>query len=84
MSGRVAVVTGANRGLGYHIAMQIIASGLFETVILACRLRGCSAIQWNSPVLLQMKATMFLTGDCVSRLDCREQSEMLSAFQSWG
>ena len=33
----VAVVTGANKGVGYHIAAQLVASNLFSTVILACR-----------------------------------------------
>lgn len=36
-AGRVAVVTGANKGIGYHIAASLIASKLFGTVILACR-----------------------------------------------
>jgi NAD(P)-dependent dehydrogenase (short-subunit alcohol dehydrogenase family) len=29
----VAVITGANKGIGYHIAEQIIASGKFGRVI---------------------------------------------------
>ena len=37
---RVAVVTGANKGVGYHIAKQLVASKLFSTVILACRDAG--------------------------------------------
>ena len=39
-SQRVAVVTGANKGVGFHIAEQIVKSGLFGTVILACRDAG--------------------------------------------
>eukprot|EP00560_Eucampia_antarctica_P003381 CAMPEP_0197832416 /NCGR_PEP_ID=MMETSP1437-20131217/14667_1 /TAXON_ID=49252 ORGANISM="Eucampia antarctica, Strain CCMP1452" /NCGR_SAMPLE_ID=MMETSP1437 /ASSEMBLY_ACC=CAM_ASM_001096 /LENGTH=293 /DNA_ID=CAMNT_0043435791 /DNA_START=121 /DNA_END=1002 /DNA_ORIENTATION=+ len=35
--GRVAVVTGGNKGIGYHIALQLASSGLFEHVILGCR-----------------------------------------------
>lgn len=35
--GRVAVVTGANKGIGYCIAQSLVQSGLFGTVILACR-----------------------------------------------
>ena len=34
---RVAVVTGANKGIGYFIALQLGLSGLFSKVILACR-----------------------------------------------
>jgi NAD(P)-dependent dehydrogenase (short-subunit alcohol dehydrogenase family) len=41
----VAVVTGANKGVGYHIAAQLVASNLFGTVVLACRdpARGLAA-----------------------------------------
>eukprot|EP00928_Gymnodinium_smaydae_P021378 TRINITY_DN18333_c0_g1_i1.p1 TRINITY_DN18333_c0_g1~~TRINITY_DN18333_c0_g1_i1.p1 ORF type:complete len:292 (+),score=7.58 TRINITY_DN18333_c0_g1_i1:56-877(+) len=35
--GRVAVVTGANKGVGYCIAKQLLDSGQFARVILACR-----------------------------------------------
>ena len=34
---RVAVVTGANKGIGYCIAQSLVQSGLFGSVILACR-----------------------------------------------
>ena len=36
-SGRVVVVTGANKGIGYHIAAQLLASRQFERIILGCR-----------------------------------------------
>lgn len=35
--GRVAVVTGSNKGIGFFIALQLGLSGLFQNVILACR-----------------------------------------------
>jgi carbonyl reductase 1 len=35
--GRVAVVTGSNKGIGYYIALQLGCSGLFQHIILACR-----------------------------------------------
>jgi carbonyl reductase 1 len=34
---RVAVVTGANKGIGYFIALQLGLSGLFSKIILGCR-----------------------------------------------
>jgi len=36
-AGRVAVVTGSNKGIGFFIALQLGLSGLFQNVILACR-----------------------------------------------
>ncbi len=39
-SQRVAVVTGANKGVGLHIADQLVKSDLFGTVILGCRDAG--------------------------------------------
>ncbi len=36
-SSRVAVVTGANKGIGYFIALQLGLSGLFSKIILGCR-----------------------------------------------
>jgi carbonyl reductase 1 len=46
-AGRVAVVTGANQGIGFYIALQLGLSGKFAHVILACRsaTKGQEAIQ---------------------------------------
>ena len=42
---RIAVVTGANKGIGYFIALQLGLSGLFSDIILGCRdsTRGTTA-----------------------------------------
>jgi carbonyl reductase 1 len=42
---RVALVTGANQGIGFHIAKQLVQSGLFGTVVLGCRdaVKGAAA-----------------------------------------
>jgi len=43
---RIAVVTGANKGIGYFIALQLGLSGLFSDIILGCRdsTRGATAM----------------------------------------
>ena len=55
-AGRVAVVTGANKGVGYHIAKSLIASKLFGAVVLACRDadRGMAAAQEMGGVFMPL------------------------------
>ncbi|CAJ1946216.1 unnamed protein product [Cylindrotheca closterium] len=54
---RVAVVTGANKGIGYFIALQLGMSGLFSNIILGCRdvQRGTTAAN-QIQALVQSKA----------------------------
>eukprot|EP00584_Thalassiosira_punctigera_P010931 CAMPEP_0172545250 /NCGR_PEP_ID=MMETSP1067-20121228/15207_1 /TAXON_ID=265564 ORGANISM="Thalassiosira punctigera, Strain Tpunct2005C2" /NCGR_SAMPLE_ID=MMETSP1067 /ASSEMBLY_ACC=CAM_ASM_000444 /LENGTH=276 /DNA_ID=CAMNT_0013331957 /DNA_START=168 /DNA_END=998 /DNA_ORIENTATION=- len=46
-STRVAVVTGANKGIGYHVAESLARSGKFSDVVLGCRSeeRGAAAVR---------------------------------------
>jgi len=54
---RIAVVTGANKGIGYFIALQLGLSGLFSNIILGCRdiQRGTTAAN-QIQALVQGKA----------------------------
>ena len=56
MSSRVAVVTGANKGVGFHVAQQLVASGVFGTVVLGCRnpARGAEAAEATGGVFLPL------------------------------
>lgn len=46
LSGRVAVVTGANSGIGFHTTKELIAHG--ATVVMACRNRSAAEAAANS------------------------------------
>uniref|UniRef100_A0A7S1Z725 Carbonyl reductase n=1 Tax=Ditylum brightwellii TaxID=49249 RepID=A0A7S1Z725_9STRA len=53
-SNRIALVTGANKGIGFYIALQLAMSGLFSHIILGCRdaTRGQTAV---SDIVSQLK-----------------------------
>lgn len=81
-AGRVAVVTGANKGVGYFIALQLGMSGLFEHIILGCRdpSRGQAALSSLQPLLPSKVRASFLPltiGDHASHVQFREQLESL-------
>lgn len=46
IEGRIAVVTGSNKGIGFFIALQLATSGLFSNILLGCRdqVRGQKAV----------------------------------------
>jgi carbonyl reductase 1 len=64
-TGRVAVITGANKGIGYFIALQLGLSGLFQHILLGCRdtTRAASAV---ASIQAQLLAAASLTGDSSS------------------
>lgn len=78
--GRVAVVTGSNKGIGFFIAVQLGLSGLFENIILACRdqSRGLTAVQDVSKAIGN-KATVsyapLTLGDHESHVSFRQKME---------
>ena len=78
--GRVAVVTGSNKGIGFFIALQLGLSGLFKNVILACRdeQRGQAAAQEMGKTIGD-KATVsyapLTLGDHASHVAFRDKME---------
>ena len=61
--GRVAVVTGANQGIGFYIALQLGLSGKFGHVILACRnaTKGQEAMQAMQELLTSHSSSTSLS-----------------------
>jgi NAD(P)-dependent dehydrogenase (short-subunit alcohol dehydrogenase family) len=83
----VAVITGANKGIGYHIAEQIIASGKFGRVIVVSEgvdHHGWDRITWP-PLQRFVKHDVRLVRHRVTGWDsyasacCRELSLLLAA-----
>jgi carbonyl reductase 1 len=72
-AGRIAVVTGANKGIGYFIAMQLALSGLFESVIIACRdatraADAVKALQAKVPDTVKIIPESLTVGDTESHI----------------
>ena len=69
--GRIAVVTGSNKGIGYFIALQLGLSGLFQHVLLACRdtnraNEAAAAIQAQVPASVKISSLPLTLGDAAS------------------
>ena len=54
---RIAVVTGANKGIGFHIPLQLASCGQFTTVLIGCRnnSRGQKAVEEINQAMQEMK-----------------------------
>jgi carbonyl reductase 1 len=78
---RIAVVTGANKGIGFYIALQLGLSGLFTHIILGCRdaTRGALAskdIQKQVTDKVTVHSVPLTIGDHQSHLDfCKRMDE---------
>ena len=58
---RTAIVTGSNKGIGFHIALQLAKSNLFSNIILACRdeKRGLEAQEFIQNELLSSSSSSY-------------------------
>jgi carbonyl reductase 1 len=78
---RVAVVTGANKGIGFYIALQLGLSGLFSNIIIGCRdaVRGAIAsqeIQQHLADSVSVQAVVLTIGDHQSHSEfCKRMEE---------
>lgn len=78
--GRVAVVTGANKGIGYFIALQLALSGLFREIVLGCRdvnraKEAVDSIQAQLPSTVKVSSYPFVLGDTESHNAFAKQME---------
>lgn len=70
-AGRVAVITGSNKGIGFYIALQLGLSGLFEHLVLACRdtARATAAVeqlQNQLPKTVKVQSQSLILGETAS------------------
>lgn len=79
-AGRVALVTGSNKGIGFFIALQLGLSGMFQDVILACRdpARGQAAVKDMSKQVgsaARISYAPLVLGDAASHASLKERME---------
>lgn len=79
-AGRVAVVTGSNKGIGFFVALQLGMSGMFQSVILACRdvVRGQDAVEKIQKVVggtVNVSYAPLTLGDHQSHVTLKEKME---------
>ena len=77
--GRIALVTGANKGVGYHIAAQLAACGLFRRVVLGCRSleRGRAAARELNGETVKVDVVKVDVADLESCAECAEIVESM-------
>lgn len=78
--GRVAVVTGSNKGIGYFIALQLGLSGLFEHICLACRdvqraQAAVESLQAQLPPEIKVSSAALTLGDTESHKELAQTLE---------
>lgn len=78
--GRIAVVTGANKGIGFAIALQLGLSGIFSRVILGCRnvVRGEEAAEAMNQIAAgkaQFSSFPLVIGDANSHTEFQKRME---------
>ena len=76
--GRIAVVTGSNKGIGYFTALQLGSSGLFQYIILACRDQN-RAIDAVESIRQQLPRNVFVQSEQLTIGD--ESSHSAFAFK---
>ena len=79
-AGRVAVVSGSNKGIGFCVALQLGLSGQFQHIILACRDAGRAAsavqsMQAELPSSVRVEAVPLTVGNGESHSEFAQSME---------